>query len=233
MRPLGRSPHAARGQHTARKCLGPQRGVAFDREVERGLDQMRFADRMGGVLAPIGGPARPQPVGRVDPRRIEPRRDRLAFTGNAAKHGIDELVVARGLGIVLGERHGEVDDRVRRHLQENELRRGGEEDRIERAGFLRHAAFEKGAQHMVELALAPQACRHDRADKSPVACGQIEHEALIERTAQDVVERLPLLEDGGKQRGRGAPCRQPDLGVPRARTCPRFLAGGCHGVCCP
>ncbi len=185
---------------------------------------MGRGDGTRACLAPIGGPARPQPVGRIDPRGIEARRDRLAFARDAAEHRVDELVVALGAWVVLGERHGEVDGRVRRRLEEDELRRGRQQDRIERAGFLRKPALEKAAEHMVELTLAPEAHRHDGAGQRAVARRQVEHGALVEGAAQDVVERLLLLQNRGEQLDGSAPCRQPDLGVARAGAGPRFLA---------
>jgi hypothetical protein len=46
----------------------------------------------------------------------------------------------------------------------------------------------------------------------------------LSRAAQDVVERLLLLQNRGEQLDGSAPCRQPDLGVSRAGCGPRFLA---------
>ena len=77
---------------------------------------------------------------------------------------------------------------------------------------------------MVELTLAPEAHRHDGAGERAVAGRQVEHGALVERTAQDVVERLLLLQNRGEQLDGSAPRRQPDLGVARAGSGPRFLA---------
>ena len=65
--------------------------------------------------------------------------DRLAVARHAPEHGVGELVVALGLGIVLHQRHGEIDGRVRRRVQENELRRRRQQNGIERAGSLRAA----------------------------------------------------------------------------------------------
>ena len=122
--PLGQKPDASRRHNPARQSLGPQLRIAFDGEVERRLDEMRRADRMRAVLAPIGHPARPQPIRRIDPRRIEARGDSLALGCHAPEHGVGELAVALGPGIILGERHSKVDSRMRRRLQEDELRRG-------------------------------------------------------------------------------------------------------------
>ena len=78
--------------------------------------------------------------------------DGFALARHATQHRIGELVVALGLRVVLRERHGEVDGRVRRRLEKNELRRRRQQNGIERARSLRQTALEK-------------ACRaRDRAD---------------------------------------------------------------------
>ena len=85
---------------------------------------------------------------------------------------------------------------------------------------------------MVELAFPPQACRDNGAGERAVAGGQIEHRATFERAAENVVERLLLLQNGGEEFGRGAPRRKSDLGVSRAGSRPRFALRGCHGINC-
>ena len=71
MRPLGRRRTLPVGSTRPRESLRPKLRVALDGEIERRLDQMRRGDGVRARLAPPGDPARPQPVGRVDPRRIE------------------------------------------------------------------------------------------------------------------------------------------------------------------
>src|SRR6185437_16871071 len=93
-----------------------------------------------------------------------------------------------------------------------------------------HAALEKRAEHMVDLPLAPEARRHDGAGKRAVAGGQVEHGALFERAAENVVERLLLLEHGVEKLDRSAPRRQSDLKVAHMRPVPRLFVGCNHGI---
>ena len=55
--------------------------------------------------------------------------------------------------------------------------------------------------------------------------GQVEHGALFQRAAENVVERLLLLEHGDEKLDRGAARRQPDLKVAHMRPVPRLFVG--------
>ena len=65
------------------------------------------------LLAPIFRPALPQPVRRIDARRVELCRDPHPVAGHPPQHGVDQLVVALGARIVLRERYREIDRRMR------------------------------------------------------------------------------------------------------------------------
>ena len=84
---LGQEAHAAIGKHAARHLLGPVFRIALHREVERRLDQIGGGDQMRPLLAVARDPALPQPVWRIDARRIEaqPRWRRPPWRRAAAR----------------------------------------------------------------------------------------------------------------------------------------------------
>ncbi len=82
---------------------------------------------------------------------------------------------------------------------------------------------------MVDLPFAPEARRHDGASERAVAGRQVEHGALFQRAAENVVERLLLLENGDEKLDRGTARRQPDLKVAHMRPVPRLFVLCDHG----
>ena len=81
---------------------------------------------------------------------------------------------------------------------------------------------------MIDLPFPPEAGRHDGAHQRAVARRQVEHDALLERAAEKVVERLFLLQHRDQQLDRGAPRRQPDLKVAHMRPVARLFVLGDH-----
>ena len=49
-------------------------------------------DRARDVLAILRAPARPQPVGRVEPRRVQAGTHAFAFARDPAQHGVDQRI---------------------------------------------------------------------------------------------------------------------------------------------
>src|SRR5262249_58674686 len=134
------------------------------------------------------GPGGPRAGGRCGARWVGAGGDRLAVICHTPQHGVDELVVAFGLRVVLGERHGKVDGRVRRGSEKDELGRAGEHDWIERARFLGEPALEEGEEHVVKLTLAPEARGNNGAGERTDADWQIEHPASFEPAAGGIWE---------------------------------------------
>ena len=82
---------------------------------------MRRRDRLGARLAVGLAPGLPEPVRRVEAKRILACDHRLAVAGDAAQHGVGK---ARHRAMpVRRKRHGLGDRRMRRRVQEQQLRR--------------------------------------------------------------------------------------------------------------
>ncbi|GFO82406.1 MAG: hypothetical protein A49_20330 [Methyloceanibacter sp.] len=114
------------------------------------------------------------------------------------------------------------------YAHEQNLGRARQQDRIERPRPRRQATIEKRLQYAVDLPFAPQGGTDDGAGEGPVPWRQIEHGAVPD-TAEHVVERLPLLQDGLEDAGGGPPRGQADLMVARAGQC-LVRGGGCGHV---
>ena len=94
MRPLGMEPHTPGREHAAESRSAHNSGSPFTVRSSGGSIRWASAMARARVLARIGDPARPQPVGRVDARHIERGGDGLALARDTAQYGIGEPVVA-------------------------------------------------------------------------------------------------------------------------------------------
>lgn len=68
---LGQKAHASVGKHAAGHLDCPVLRIAFDRQIERRLDEIRGGDCLRPLRAVTRDPPVPKPVRRVDARRIE------------------------------------------------------------------------------------------------------------------------------------------------------------------
>ena len=84
----------------------------FRRQIERRLVRMRLGDRPRRRLAIGRSPGLPEPVGRVQPRRILRRQQRLPLVGQTPQHGVDQRRV-RAAAAFVGLRHRGVHGGVR------------------------------------------------------------------------------------------------------------------------
>ena len=127
------------------------------------------------------------------------------------KHGVDQLVEPRGFGIVLREPDGEIDHRVGRGLQKEELRRAGQQNFVERTGLGWHATLKEPGEHGIDLSAAAQRCPNDGPREGAISHRQVEHPSRAEGPPQDVVEGLLLRDDGGQHFDGRAAGGQPEL----------------------
>ena len=135
---------------------------------------MALRDGGGGLLAIALAPALGEPFGRVEEGIDGFREDGLALAGEAAQQRVAERDIARGAGILVQMADGEVDGGMVGHVEEEDLRRGGDHDRLEGAGIARAAALEPGIDRLLDRAEAPEGGDRDGARQRGV--GRIEPE---------------------------------------------------------
>ena len=104
---------------------------------------MGLGNRPRRRLAVMGNPARPQPIGRVQNRRILAGDHLSAFARRAAQHGIDQPLEMHRLRVGLRQPIGGVDRRVRRDAKKQKLARAGNQDLQRRTALVRRRRFKE------------------------------------------------------------------------------------------
>ena len=89
------SPHQAQQRH----ALGMRRAVRLQHDVYGRFALVRARNLACGAGAILGGPARPQPVGRGQSFAVQTRQRHLALHRHLAQHGIDQWLEVHRLGI--------------------------------------------------------------------------------------------------------------------------------------
>ena len=148
--------YRARRQNPSAKAFGPQRRIAFHREIERRFTGIRGGDGVRGGLAISRNPARHQPFRRVEIGRIEFRQPCGAFAREPAQHGIDQARISRGVAVRLHQADGKIDRRMIGHVEEQDLCGADQQRRLHARHLLRRTAFEQEAEEMAQGAEAPQ-----------------------------------------------------------------------------
>ncbi len=163
----------------------PDLRLLLDREVERRLEQMGKSNRARALLAIGRRPALPEPVRGVEAGFVLRLDQPLALARDPPQHGIDEAA-REGLPAAR-QRHRLADRGVRRGLEEQQLDRAEPEQiaHPDRLGRRPQEALEHG----INLAEPAQRGRRQQARVRPVTRRK---QALPRVAGQDVVER-PLL----------------------------------------
>src|SRR6266851_1748291 len=112
--------HSAGRQDPCLEQVGPALGIAAHREIERRLLEMRAGNQMADLLAIAARPRTPEPVGRVEARRVLRLGEAGTLGAQAPQHGVEQALVrkeATHLGEIDRGRHRG----MRRRAQEEQL----------------------------------------------------------------------------------------------------------------
>jgi hypothetical protein len=153
---------------------------------------------------------------------LEPRRKhrhagaylvqhRLLLAAEPAKKRIDQIGETRRTRIAPRLLDGEIDSRMIRHLEKQDLRRRHREDVAQVARTLGQRLVEEAVEDRIDSRQLPQAGIENGADQPPVSRveGPISGVAML--LVQHAVEGGLLVDDGGQQLHRGHPGFQPGL----------------------
>ncbi len=149
--------------------------------------------------------------------------------GDAPQHGVDELGEAMRAAVAPRRLDGEIDDRVRGHVETDELGGAGEQDRPQAALVGRQRPLEEALEHELELALPAQRGRCHRPRQRPVAGlqrGMLGPRRLLR---QHMLQRPLVHEHAGDEVHGKLACREPGVAGPDAR----FLLPSSHAQCSP
>ena len=189
--------HRAGRQHAAAELCRPDFRVALHREIERRLVAVGGGDGVRGRRAVSRGPARHQPVGRVERRQCRARRAVRAFARDAPQHRVDQAGKARRVPVGLRQPHRKIDGGVIGHVEKQDLRGAEKQRGLDARRLRRQAAFEQRPMQMAQGAEPAQHGRDQRARERAVAIlerGELARrvEQLVERAAaaQHAVEDI-------------------------------------------
>ena len=155
--------HRSGRQDAAVELGRPEFRIAFHREVERRLLPVGRGDRVRGCAAVGRGPARHQPVGRVERRHIERGERGFAVARQPPQHRIDQSGIARGVAVGLHQPHRKIDRGMVGHVEKQNLRGAEQERGLDPRRLRRQAAFEERPQQMAQACRAAAArCRPAR-----------------------------------------------------------------------
>ena len=150
---------------------------------------MHGGDRTGGGVAIGALPARHQPLGGVEHRRVEARERRTALPRHAAEHRVHQSRVARGAPIRLSEPHREVNRRMVRHVEPEQLCGADEQDGLDPRRVGRKAAVERACEQVPQGAQPAQHGADKLARQRPVPLLQRREGAARLATLKLLVER--------------------------------------------
>jgi hypothetical protein len=108
----------------------------------------------------------------------------------------------------LGKPDGEIDGRVVRHVEEQELGRPDEKRRLKAWSFPRQAAVETLVEHVAQRAEAAQGGSDDLACQCSVALGQSRKFRRHLRAGKHFIERAPATQNAVEKVCNHAPGRQ-------------------------
>ena len=210
-RPRGNEPHGPVREHDAAEPFRPALRIALHGQVEAGLDEVRARDLAGSHFAVGRGPSRKEPVRRVDALGVVCGEKGIALTRQAAKHAVDQRLEMAGMAVGLGIGHGGRHRGIGGHVEKEDLRRRGFEDRCEPAGSRRHTPFHQAMQRGKDLPAAAERGGDDRARQRPVARLQSAKRRIAGHEIEQPVERSAVENALQKPRCR-ASRRDPGVG---------------------
>lgn len=123
-----------------------------ERQIECRFLEAGFGNLSRNLSPIVPRPAHQQPGRHIARHAIERLQDRRALGIDLAQHGVDQLLIALGLGIALGLRDGEIDGRVSGRAEKKELSGGAQQDQFGAARLARERALQKAIDHRAEAA---------------------------------------------------------------------------------
>ncbi len=175
--------------------LGPALGIAAHGEVERRLLEMGGGDGAGARLAIGARPGLPEPVRRVEPRRVLHLGEGGALGAQPAQHGVEQALMreeAARLGEVDSGRHRGVG----RGAQEQQLRDAEAQHVVHDGRPRRQRRIEAMGDQRIDLAETAQHRGDQQPGEGAVARRQRRH---IDIVLDGVVERTLPSKDGTDQ----------------------------------
>ena len=173
----------------------PAGGVVLDRDIERRLGEMCLRNRARHRAAVAVGPALPQPIRRVEARRVLGGDERRSLAGEAPQQRVDQTL-ERPAGVRSGERDRAVDRGVRRRVEEQELAGAEPEDQPHDARLGRQRLGQAVVDRRVDLAQTAQRGGDQQPREGAVARIQPRQPGMV---GDRVVERPALRQHGIEQ----------------------------------
>ncbi len=164
--------HRSGRQHAPAERLRPLLGLALDRQVERRLPAVGVRDGAGRGFAVARSPARHQPAGRVEHRRIGCGQALRALARDPAEHRVDQSGIARRTPVGLRQPHREIDRGVVGHFEPEDLRGADQQGGLDPRRIGRQPAFEQQPEQMAQRPEPAQHRRDEAADQRAVALGE-------------------------------------------------------------
>ena len=214
-RPMRDGAHRAGRQHAAVELCRPEFWVALDREIERGFPAVRRGNGMSGRRAVSRGPARQQPLGRVEHRHVEGGERGLAFARDAPQHRIDQTGKARRMPVGRSKPHREIDGGMVGHVEKQDLRGAKKKRGLDPRRLRRQAAFEERPKQVAQGAEPAQHRSDQRTGERTVALVQRGELAL---RVEKLVERAVAADDALDHVGRDAADREAGRVIGARRT---------------
>ena len=197
--------HRAGRQHAAAELRRQTFGIAFDRQIERGLFAIGGGDSAGGGLAVSPGPARQQPFRGIERDRIERGETLGAFAGHTPQHGIDQTGEMNGVAVGPRQPHRKIDGGVVGHIEEQDLRCADQQHDLDPSRLRGQPAFEKQPDQMAQRAEPAQRGRDQRAGERPIAVGKAGKPGIGAGAVELLIERAMLPQHGVENVGGNAP----------------------------
>ncbi len=147
----------------------PALRVRLDGDVERRFLADGGGDGPGGRLAVGLAPAVGQPARHVPVERVAFAQDRLARPRDVAQDGVDQGCKGRTLAVEANRAHREVDRRVVRDVEEQDLRGGDDQRPFDLGRLARQALLQPVGDSRPHGAEAPQGRGDDGARQGAVA----------------------------------------------------------------
>ena len=154
-------------------------------------------------------PAGHQPVRSVEHDRIDVGETLFALARQPPQHGVDQAGITSGAPVRLHQTHAEIDGRVVRHVQPQQLRCAEQQGGLRPRGVVGKSALEQMFDQIAKRAEPAQHGRHQAAHQRAIAVcepGELELRGLV---LDLLVERPPPAQDAIEDVSGDAARRQP------------------------
>ena len=152
--------------------------VVLQREIERRNPAMRLRNGARAIFSERIDPAAPQPVGRVEARRVLPLDPLCALDAEPPQHRVDQALVRQepaNMREIDACRHRG----MRRRAQKQELRDADPQHVVDDRGARRQRGVKAVGDQRVDLAEPAQHRRHQQPRKGAVADRQGRHRGVV------------------------------------------------------